>query len=553
MHRRSVLFLLFFISSLSFANGPERSGFGRPFEFPLYLSGNFGELRSNHFHGGLDFKTQHQSGKRLLALANGYISRAQVTEGSGYVLTLAYDNGFTTINRHLMGFVGSLAQLVDSMQYANESWSLDVKFGPEEYRVKKGEHIAWSGNMGYSFAPHLHLDVLETESGDQVDPMPFFASYLKDSTPPRAQAMMLFPQPNEGVVNGGSNREIISLPVKGRAKAWGLIGLGIKAFDYMDGVTNFYGVRQMELYVDGQKIFQSIVDRFSADESRYINSWTYKKFMKAFIDPGNELRMLTAFNDKRGLILIDEEREYKLEFVLSDYFGNTAKYSLTLDGVKQEIPLVETPRENILSWAKSNFFSRAGLDLLIPKSSLYTDVVLNFEVSPPTDSTLSPRYQLVAPSDYQPLHRWADLNLRVTKGDGLDASKLFVARVTNSGKFIYLGGRYEEGFMKTRIRDLGTFTVAVDSIPPKVSPIQKANWGKRGEIRLKAQDKESGIKSYRGVIDGVYALFYLDIMPGELKCKLDPKRIKKGRNHRLDLEVMDNCGNITLIEENFYW
>lgn len=553
MYRNNLLLLLLFVSSLGWANSPERTGFGRPFNFPLYLSGNFGELRSNHFHGGLDFKTQHQSGKRLLALADGYISRVQVTQGSGYVLHVVYDNGFTTINRHLQGFVNPLAQWVDSLQYAKESWSIDETLEPNLHRVKQGEHIAWSGNMGYSFAPHLHLDVLETESGDQIDPMPFFTKYLKDSTPPRAQAVMLFPQPNSGVLNGSLNRESMNIPVRTKPKVWGLVGVGIKAYDYMDEVTNFYGVRQMELYVDGELTFKSVVDRFSAQESRYINSWTYKKFMKAFIDPGNKLRMLTAYNDTRGLIRIDEEREYKLEFVLSDYFGNKSNYSLTLDGVKQEIPQIDLSSGYLLKWDAPNFFSRAGLDLSIPEGRLYTHTLLDFQVTPATAESVSPIYQLIDPSDYQPLHQWADLKLRVTKGEGIDENKFYIARVYRNNKFSSMGGRYKDGFIHTQIRDLGTYTVAVDSIPPSIIPIQKDKWGARGEIRFKAEDKETGIKSYKGTIDGQFVPFYLDIMPKVIRYKLDSKRVVKGKKHSLRLEVIDNCGNSTLIEEEFFW
>ena len=61
--------------------------FSAPFDFGLLLSGNFGELRSNHFHSGLDFKTQGVTGKPIRCVADGYISRASVQPG-GYGLAL---------------------------------------------------------------------------------------------------------------------------------------------------------------------------------------------------------------------------------------------------------------------------------------------------------------------------------------------------------------------------------------------------------------------------------------------------------------------------------
>ena len=157
----------------------KQATFVPPFDFPLTLSGNFGEIRSNHFHGGLDFKTGGVIGKPVRALADGYISRIRVTNGSGYVLDVCYHNGYSTINRHLSGFVSPIAERVEKLQYEEESWEVEIVPEPGEYPVKGGQQIAWSGNTGYSFGPHLHLDVFETESGDYIDPMPFFQSKIR--------------------------------------------------------------------------------------------------------------------------------------------------------------------------------------------------------------------------------------------------------------------------------------------------------------------------------------------------------------------------------------
>lgn len=148
--------------------------FTPPFDFPITFSGNFGEIRSNHFHGGLDFKTGGVIGKPVHALADGHISRIRVTHGSGYVLDVDYDNGYSTINRHLSAFTGDVARRVKELQYEKESWEVEVVPEPGEYPVKAGQVIALSGNTGYSFGPHLHLDMIESATGDYIDPLPFF-------------------------------------------------------------------------------------------------------------------------------------------------------------------------------------------------------------------------------------------------------------------------------------------------------------------------------------------------------------------------------------------
>ena len=284
----------------------KQATFVPPFDFPLTLSGNFGEIRSNHFHGGLDFKTGGVIGKPVRALAEGYISRIRVTNGSGYVLDVCYHNGYSTINRHLSGFISPIAERVEKLQYENENWEVEIIPEPDEYPVKAGQQIAWSGNTGYSFGPHLHLDVFETETGDYVDPMPFFKTKIKDTRAPKADGIMFFPQLGKGVVDGKQENKMI-LPNTGRpVEAWGVIGTGIKAYDYMDGVSNHYGVYSVVLTVDEKEVFRSTVDRFSQEENRMINSWTCGQYMKSFIEPGNTLRLLKASNTNRGLVTIDE-------------------------------------------------------------------------------------------------------------------------------------------------------------------------------------------------------------------------------------------------------
>ena len=265
-------------------NVPSDATFTPPFDFPITFSGNFGEIRANHFHGGLDFKTGGTIGKPVHALAEGYISRIRVTHGSGYVLDVAYNNGYKTINRHLSAFVGDVARRVEDLQYEKESWEVEITPEPGEYPVKAGQVIALSGNTGYSFGPHLHLDMFEADTDDYIDPLPFFKKKVKDNTAPRAEGIILFPQPGRGVVDGNQKHQAFPLTPKQPITAWGLVGSAIRAYDYMDGVSNRYGVHTVILEVDSVEVFRSVVDRFSEYENRMINSWTYGQYMKSFIE-----------------------------------------------------------------------------------------------------------------------------------------------------------------------------------------------------------------------------------------------------------------------------
>lgn len=547
--------LLFFIGSVQSGYAQEtdtdKTSFTPPFDFPITFSGNFGEIRANHFHGGLDFKTGGTIGKPVRALADGYISRIRVTHGSGYVLDVAYDNGYSTINRHLSAFVGDVARRVEDLQYEKESWEVEITPEPDEYPVKAGQIIALSGNTGYSFGPHLHLDMIETATDEYIDPLPFFMNKVKDKTAPRAEGIMLFPQPGKGVVEGKQTRRAFPAHPTKPITAWGLIGAGIRAYDYMDGVQNKYGVKTVILEVDGEEVFRSTVDRFAYEENRYINSWTHGQYMKSFIEPGNRLRMLQASNGNRGLVEINEERPYRFVYTLSDALGNTSKVRFTVQGQKTTIAPVEHREKYALKWDKVNYLQEPGLELVIPKGMLYDDVLLNYSVRADSGD-IAFTYQL---NDTRiPMHNACDLRIGLRRRPVEDVTKYYVAGVTARGGKYRIGGKYEDGVMKVRIRDLGTYTVAVDTVPPVITPVNQAQWGRTGKIIFKAKDKETGINTYRGTIDGKYALFGKpNSISGNLVCELDPKHVEKGGKHVVEMTVTDGCGNRTTEQFDFVW
>lgn len=547
--------LLFFIGSVQSGyaqeTGTDKPSFIPPFDFPITFSGNFGEIRANHFHGGLDFKTGGTIGKPVRALADGYISRIRVTHGSGYVLDVAYDNGYSTINRHLSAFVGDVARRVEDLQYEKESWEVEITPEPDEYPVKAGQIIALSGNTGYSFGPHLHLDMIETATDEYIDPLPFFMNKVKDKTAPRAEGIMLFPQSGKGVVEGKQTRRAFPAHPTKPITAWGLIGAGIRAYDYMDGVQNKYGVKTVILEVDGEEVFRSTVDRFAYEENRYINSWTHGQYMKSFIEPGNRLRMLQASNGNRGLVEINEERPYRFVYTLSDALGNTSKVRFTVQGQKTTIAPVEHREKYALKWDKVNYLQEPGLELVIPKGMLYDNVLLNYSVRADSGD-IAFTYQL---NDTRiPMHNACDLRIGLRRRPVEDMTKYYVAGVTARGGKYRIGGKYEDGVMKVRIRDLGTYTVAVDTVPPVITPVNQAQWGRTGKIIFKAKDKETGINTYRGTIDGKYALFGKpNSISGNLVCELDPKYVEKGGKHVVEMTVTDGCGNRTTEQFDFVW
>ena len=527
--------------------------FVSPFDFPLLLSGNFGELRANHFHGGVDFKTQGVVGKPIRCIADGYISRVTVTPGGyGQAVYITHDNGYTSVHGHLHKFMTEVEQVVEAYQYEHETFAVDLTFGPDRFPLKQGEVFALAGNEGYSFGPHLHMELRKTDTGEYIDPLQFYTDIIKDKTAPRATHIMLYPQAGKGVVAGSSKKKALPLAVlQTPVTAWGKIAVGIKAYDYMDGTSNNYGVRSVTLLVDSVEVFRSTVDGFLPDENRMINAWTdYEEygtrgswFMRSQILPGNTWRMLQA-DEEGGVVTINEERLYEFCYVLEDLYGNRRTYRFKVQGKEQPIePLYKG--KHYLSWNQGNVIQKPGMELVIPKGMLYEDVDLNCKVI--ADSlNISFDYQLH--DRPVPLHAGCSLMIGVRNYPIPDMTKYYVVR-KYKGRKASAGGYFEEGFMHANIRELGTYSVALDTVAPRIVPLNRPQW-KGGNIRFKIRDAETGIKDYKVYIDGTFVLFKFSSKNAVLSC-MHPSRIKKGMKHRMEVVITDYCGNVAREEYQF--
>ena len=547
--------------------------FGVPFDFPLYLSGNFGELRSNHFHGGLDFKTQGVVGKPLLAIADGYISKVTVTPGGyGNALYITHDNGYTSVHGHLDRFLPEIARLVHDKQYAEQSFVVTLEFAPEEFPVRQGGVVAYAGNSGYSFGPHLHMEIRTTDTNEPIDPLPFYKDKIVDNIAPRATRIMVYGapllSPQGGKVLSVSQWEnletnemsvekkepSVSSPLGGNEGGlvfycWGRISTAISANDYMNGTTNNYGVRYVRLYVDDQLVSSSDVDRFSFEENRLINSWTDhaeqrrsgRWYMHSAIAENNDLRMLHADAD-RGWVTINEERDYHFRYELEDLYGNRSNYRFVVRGKRMDIPQHLPDYYYLMDASRPNRFYTQGFELWIPKGELFDDVELAYDVIP-SAADQAPHYQLT--HSRIPLRKAAEITIPVSPRQGTDPKKLYVARVDGNGR-AYCGGTYKYGRITANITELGTYTVCADTVAPKITPIGSTSWRKQGRIVLRIADGETGIRDYRGTIDGRWVLFQYSSKNARLTCDLKAEGIGPGHHH-VEIKVTDMRGNVQVV------
>lgn len=534
----------------------------KPMDHPILLSGNFGELRSNHFHSGIDFKTQGVEGKPIHSVKDGYVSRISVSPwGYGNGLYITHPDGTTTVYGHLQKFSKKITAYIKEKQYTQESFNVNLMLTPDELPVKEGELVALSGNTGSSGGPHLHFEIRDTETEETMDPIEYYKDLIQDTRPPKIQGIMVYPMQGKGVVNG-SRRKLELKPVTakngkqtltGKIEAWGEIGLAVKAYDYMDNTSNIYGVKDITLTADNQVIFRSHLDRFAFHETRYLNSLTdfeeWKEhrsfYIKSFVEPGNRLRFIESLD--RGILTIDEPRTYHLTYRLADAFGNTTTLSIRVEGKEQPIPQIDTENTELFHWWSDNRFGAKGIRLTIPKGNLYDD--LYFRYSAKEDSTaLGATHRLH--NKPVALHKSAKLSLRL-QTDTLENKRQYgIVRLQN-GRRSWSGGVYRNGWIDTDIRELGNYTVGQDRVPPTITPLNPATWVSKQAIAFRLSDNLSGVQTYRGEIDGQFVLFEMN-SKSVITYKFDKERLARGK-HTLKLTVDDACGNQSTYTYPFTW
>ena len=564
--------LIIFISLFCFSvqsQNPKKNYFSAPVKIPIYLSGTFGELRSNHFHTGIDIKTQGKTGFPVYAVENGYVSRINISpSGYGLALYINHPNGKSSVYGHLSKLSPTLTKYAKENQYKKKSFQVNLFPSKDKFPVKKGEIIAYTGNSGSSGGPHIHFEIRNTKTEHPVNPL-LYIPEIKDNIAPKIQSIAVYPLSYDSNVSGKITPQQWTAVfynntyhLKGNTviQAYGEIGIGIQALDYLNGSWSKCGIYETKLFDDDTLVYDFCVSELNFNKGRYINShidyaWYrrhYVRIQKSWKEPGNMLDNYKQLKNN-GKLSLRDGKIHKIRYEIKDTYGNTSSLDFSIQSHRIPVTYPDSQRLNV-AWDQPFLLKEKGLTADFEKETFYTNIQINCREKENMSSKFAAVYELG--SKYIPIQNYYQLSIKPENlPKRLQSKAIIVAIDPASGHHQSLGGKYSDGLVKTLARQFGYFTIDADTVPPSIIPLNiknKKTLINNLRISFKISDKLSGIKSYTGIIDGKWVLFEYDLKKQRITYTFDPEKMTFGKTHHINLTISDYKDNLATYEASFY-
>ncbi len=535
--------------------------FARPINIPIVLAGTFGELRNNHFHSGIDIKTQQKEGVPVLAPADGYVYRIKVAQyGFGKALYLKHPNGFTTVFAHLQKFAPATQEYVKQIQYSKKSYYTGNLFpDSKQFSIKKGEIIGYSGDTGSSVGPHLHYEVRDSKTSNIINPM-YFGVSLEDTRKPVIEELMVFPLDDSSRINNSYQKTIVPIKkladgnyIAERFIASGVIGLGINVFDRQNGKLNKNGIYSLEMNVNGERVYYHDVETFSFEESKYINLLIdyehyanyRKRFQKTYRVKKNKLSLYKDLINE-GKIQIQTGENYNVEIIAKDFNGNTSVLRIPVKGVPGNEMVIkkDTTAYKVIA-ADFNKFQQKGVSVAFPKNTFYEDCYLDFSVNDEIAKIHEPT---------MPLDKKFTLTFNTSHLNSKEKQQVYISNVTRKKYPKYVLTKKKTNKVYTTQKSLGSYRLKLDSIAPEITIVNfiDGKWiSKNKTLKVKIKDADSGIKNFSATIDNEWILMEYNHRKGILTYDFSDKKLV-GSKHIFNIVVLDRVGNTETLSSTFY-
>lgn len=527
--------------------------FRHPLDIPMQLVANFGEIRANHWHMGLDIRTQQRVNLPVHAVADGYIARVSVEPGGfGQAIYIDHPNGYTTVYGHLNSFFPALAQYVKAQQYEQRTWKISLTFPPGMFPVKKGDLIALSGSTGASEGPHVHFEIRDTKTEKCLNPL-LFHFPIADNVPPTLSRLAVYDRSRSSY---DQTPRILALKRSGPGYvlASGTLRTGFKelsfaigAVDHFTGSSNPNGIYSASVSVDGKELSSFALDNIGYDETRYINAqldYSYKAKGGPTVQlitplPGaRDVAFHTSEND--GVLVLRDEQPHQVIIDVSDANGNTSTLRFTVQydpALYQPAPAAEGER---LLPNNVNVVERDNFELYTTERTIYDTVTVQLTAADAGSAdAASPVFHFLSAAI--PAHDSFTVRIRPTVEIPVELRDRVVIRNVCGSRTYVQRGVWQNGMIAAKFRQFGSFEALVDRTPPTVNA-PPTNLASTSRLVFTPHDNYDAIRSLTLLVDGQW-----------LRCSNDKghswiysfdEKFPRG-THQLQVIVEDEAGNTT--------
>ena len=549
----NILFFIISITSLVAQNNQRNQ-----LDYESILSGTFGELRTNHFHSGVDIKTKGKEGSKIYAFSEGYVSRIKISKGGyGKAIYIKHSDGKTTVYAHLKSFSKKIEKIVKTKQYLKENYEIEIFPGLNEIKISNNELIAFSGNTGGSSGPHLHFEIRDINQ-KPLNPLNYGID-VQDNRAPSIVGLKIYSLYKNMEIKNSKNLTFYKKDknsyITDTIQSIGALGFGVQTIDRQDLASNKNGVYKINTYIDNDTLISIDFNKFSFEETKHINRYidypefkrNKKRFQKLFIQKNNPLSIYKKERNQ-GVVSLIENSRHLITIEVIDFNQNITKLFIPIKGTLDTDILNNNNKIKIGDFNKSfinrnkkYILNQHNSSLLIEKETFYNNLFIKKNSSIDT---------LNLGSDTVPLLKSFKIKF---KKPNYKNSYIGIQN-EKSSKLSFVSSTIKEDSIIAFSKRLGKYIVSRDTINPTITPLgfNKNDWiSNLDYLKFQVRHTQSGIKNDRDTINYNFVLIEPFYKKGVIRYDFKDNIINKSKNV-FKIEVSDNVGNTSVFETIFY-
>lgn len=545
-----VLFLALFIYSRS--QSYPQNYFRNPLNIPMQLVANFGELRTNHWHMGLDIRTQQKENLPVYAAAAGYISRVKIEPGGfGRAIYINHPNGYTTLYAHLNNFLPALEQYVKAEQYQLESWQVELEIPKNLFPVSKGSFIAFSGNTGGSQGPHVHFEIRDTETDECLNPL-LFNFPITDWVPPTISRLAMYDR-NRSIyaqspqLMGLRKAGNVYTPAKSSLiKVWSdKISFAIGATDRFSNSGNANGIYSARIILDGEPQSEFVLDKIDYIETRYLNAqidYRYKFNGGSYLQqlsrmPGDRSDVYTLPTD--GVLHFTDNDIHQVRIEVRDAKKNLSVIEFSVQ-YEPGFPNAQQYVTDKFIPNNVNVFESEEFEIFTSEYSVYDTVYVTHTVNNmAAPNAISPAHVFCGAAI--PTHDSVTIRLKPSLVVSEEDRDRVIIKSIAGTRTVVEKAEWQQEWVAAKFRQFGSYQAFVDNEPPTINT-PPTDLSRATRLVFSPKDNFKTIKSFRAEVDGQWLRFTND--KGLSHIYRFDEKFPRGE-HELKVRVEDEAGNVT--------